>query len=73
MDLILSKISGAFTEKEHHKIAATLSAETDENEALGNPTYNYSVGLIMGKEIVISAPPENIVNLCQKVTKVVKE
>lgn len=68
MDLILSKLTGAFTEAEHHKIVAKLQAQEDASITLGNPEiYHHSVGLIMGKELWISAEPANITDLKQKV------
>jgi len=105
-DLILSKISGAFTEVQHHRIAkiinlASTQAEIERLEAevvtnlakqeklnlaraeilqldeqltaegvsirVTMSEYNHSVGLIMGKELWISAEPANIADLSQNV------
>jgi hypothetical protein len=76
-DLVLSRVNGTFTEAEHHKIAAELSAMSDKWDAIELSTgvrpseaFNYSCGLIMGRELIISAPAGNINDLLKKIRAV---
>ena len=76
-NLIQTKLAGAFTEAEHHKIAAELASQSDKWDAIELSTgvrpveaFGYSVGLIMGKEIVLSCPLEKKDILIQKINSI---
>jgi len=73
--LIPAKIEGTFTQEEHHKIAAKLKAMTDRWDEIEEKTgirppeaYDYSFGLIMSRDLIFAALPENRDTLRRKIT-----
>lgn len=74
--LILGKI-GTSTESEHHKIAAKLKAMSDRWDEIELKTgkrppeaFDYSFGLIMGKELMFATLPKDKDALKQKIEEV---
>lgn len=72
--LIQNKIDGVFNETEHHAIAAKLKAMSDEWDRIEQETgkrpseaFDYSFGLIMGKELIFATLSENKDTLKQKI------
>jgi len=72
--LIQNKVDGIFNEKKHHAIAAKLKAMSDKWDKIEQETgkrpseaFDYSFGLIMGKELFFAVLPENKAILEQKI------
>jgi len=72
--LILQKIEGRYSQIEHHAIAAKMKAMSDEWDKIELETgkrppdaYNYGVGLVMERDLIISALPEKLEELGQKI------
>lgn len=72
--LIPEKIEGIFNEIEHHKIAAKLRAMSDAWDAVEEETgtrppeaFVYSFGLVMSRDLIFTALPENKYTLEQKI------
>lgn len=75
--LVPSKVDGVFNEEKHHEIAAKLKAMSDGWDAIEEKTgvrppeaFDYSFGLIMGKELIYSVLPKNKTTLEQKIEAV---
>lgn len=75
--LTIAKIDGVSSEPEHHKIAAKLSAMSDEWDKIEAKTgirppeaFNYSFGLLNGKELIFSALPKDTDTLKAKITEI---
>lgn len=75
--LIQNKVDGVFNESEHHNIAAKLKAMSDKWDKIEEKTgirppeaFDYSFGLIMGKELIFHTSPEHKDSLKQKIEAV---
>jgi len=76
-EITSAKMAGVFTQTEHHKIAAALqviSDKWDEQEALTGvrpaDAYDYSLGLVMERDLFYSAVPDKLKDLEDKIKAV---
>lgn len=72
--LIQRKVDGVFNEAEHHAIAAKLKDMSDEWDRIEQETgkrpqeaFDFTFGLIMGKELIYFVLPKDEVTLRQKI------
>ena len=69
------KLEGTYTQEQHEKIAAKLKEMSDmwdgyeEVNLTKHPdAYDFTFGLITGKELIFSTLPDKVTDLHQKIT-----
>jgi len=75
--IMAGRIEGVFSEAEHHRIAARLTAMSDKWDEIEAKTgvrppkaFDYSFGLLNGKELIFSALSKDVNTLKAKILEI---